>query len=43
MTTQKLESKVTIQEYNGKTMETKLCTLGFVSSFLNLETFSAKR
>jgi hypothetical protein len=43
MMTQKLESKVPIQEYNGKTMETKIWTLGFIGSFSNLETFSAKR
>jgi hypothetical protein len=43
MTTHKLESKAAIQEKNGKIMETNIRTLGFIGSFLNLETFSAKR
>jgi hypothetical protein len=36
ITTKKFESKATIQEYNGKAMETKIGTFGFVGSFSNL-------
>jgi hypothetical protein len=43
MMKQKFKSKVAGQGYNVKTMETKICTLGFIGSFSNLKTFSAKR
>jgi hypothetical protein len=39
----KSKSKVARKGYNGKTAEIKICTLGFVDIFMNLETFSAKR
>jgi hypothetical protein len=39
----KSKSKVARKGFNGKTTETKICTLGFVGSFMNLETFNAKR